>query len=195
MKTLEWMNFFLRQQREHNKRVFTISELSNVANASPAVTNVIVGRLVKRGVLERAARGLYGIPGAYTLDDLLPMIDSGAYVTGARVLFDQGLLLQAPTATLCFTDRRPFSLRRQTAAGLLIFRIVRPPIYAPPREGVRASVEQALCDLVWTTPDVTDLKMIYTFRNLDCLKSGALKRLAARYPSETREKINRLLSG
>ena len=45
MKALEWVRFFSAQREEHGKSVFTVAELANVADTSPAVVNVELGRL------------------------------------------------------------------------------------------------------------------------------------------------------
>lgn len=193
MKALEWMRYLRQQQIEHGKTVFTVSELANVASSSPAVTNVTLGRLVKRGVLDRIARGVYGLPGAVTVDDLLPFVDGGAYITGARVLFDEGFVTQSPSVTLCFTDRRPFRAGRDTGVGRLRFHVVKPPVYAPPESGVRARPEQALLDLVWTTPGSADLRSLYTFRNTSTLKRSILHRMARRYPPGVGERAMDLM--
>ncbi len=193
MKALAWTQYLTRQQKEYGKTVFTAAELANVAHASPAVANVMLGRLVRRGVLERVARGVYGIPGAATLETLLPQLDAGAYLTGARVLFDAGLITQSPSVTLCFSTRRTFRLERDTAVGRLRFRVVQPPVYAPPASGVRASPEQALCDLIWTTPPPVDLRSLYTFRHTANLRQTALRKLASRYPADVQDRVETLL--
>lgn len=193
MKALAWSHYFARQQKEHGKTVFTAAELANVAQASPAVANVMVGRLVKSGVLERVARGVYGVPGVATLEALLPRLDSGAYITGARVLFDAGLITQSPSVTMCFSTRRTFRRERDTAVGRLRFLVVQPPVYAPPETGVRVTPEQALFDLTWTTPGPVDLRSLYTFRNTAKLRQRVLRRLAPRYPMDVQDRVGSLL--
>lgn len=193
MKTLAWTQYLARQQREHGKNVFTAAELANVAHASPAVANVMLGRLVKQGVLERVARGVYGLPGAATLEALLPRLDAGAYITGARVLFDAGLITQSPSVTLCFSTRRTFRQERDTSVGRLRFVVVQPPVYAPPESGVRVAPEQALFDLAWTTSGPVELRSLYTFRNTATLRNNVLRRLASRYPADVRNRVTDLL--
>lgn len=195
MKALAWTQYLARQQREHGKTMFTTAELANVAHASPAVANVMLGRLVKQGVLERVARGVYGLPGAATVEALLPRLDAGAYITGARVLFDAGLITQSPSVTLCFSPRRTFRRERDTATGRLRFLVVQPPVYAPPESGVRAAPEQALFDLAWTTPRPVELRSLYTFRNTAKLRRNVLRGLASRYPAEAQDRVAALLHG
>ena len=57
MKVLEWMRFFTAQREQHGKSVFTVAELANVADTSPTVMNVELGRLVKQGVIRRWVPG------------------------------------------------------------------------------------------------------------------------------------------
>ena len=66
MKAIEWVRFFTGQRERHGKSVFTVAELANVASASPAVMNVELGRLVKRGVIRRWVPGRYGLPDSVT---------------------------------------------------------------------------------------------------------------------------------
>ena len=192
MKIVAWIRYFEQQQRDHRKTVFTTPELANIARASPAATNVMLARLVRNGVLERVTRGVYAMPGAATLDEVLPRIDTGAYITGARVLYDTGIVTQSPEITLCFTCRRPFRKQRDTSVGRVVFRVVRPPIYAPPGSGLRVGPEQALLDLAWATGGVSDLRALYTFRNTRNLRKAAFKRLAAAYPAEAVERVRPL---
>jgi hypothetical protein len=194
MKAIAWIRYFEQQRRNHRKTVFTTPELANIARASPAATNVMLARLVMYGVLERVARGIYAVPGTATLDEVLPQIDPGAYITGARVLFDAGFVTQSPEIALCFTDRRPFRKQRDTTVGRVVFRVVLPPVYAPPILGARTEPEQALLDLAWTAQGVSDLRAIYTFRNKRSFRKAVFHRMAASYPAETVERVQALLA-
>ena len=193
MKAHEWERFFASQRTEHGKHVFTVSELANVASASPTVVNVMLARLARRGVVERVTRGIYAPPGVATTDDVLPLIAPGAYITGARVLFDAGFITQVPLTTLCFTSRRPFRNERNTSLGRLKLMVMSPPVYEPPPAGVRASPEQALFDLALTTDAHVPLRGLYTFRHAGNFRRAELHRLATRYQSITRDKVNDLL--
>jgi len=53
MKAVEWVRFFTDQRASHGKSVFSVTELANVADASQAVINVQLGRLVRRGLIRR----------------------------------------------------------------------------------------------------------------------------------------------
>ena len=86
MKAVEWVRCLTDLRDRHNKRVFTVAELANVADASPAVINVELGRLVKRGLIRRWVPGRYGLPEGVTAAELVAAIDPDAYVTGAFAL-------------------------------------------------------------------------------------------------------------
>jgi hypothetical protein len=91
----------------------------------------------------------------------------------------------------CFTDRRPFRLRRVTPAGELEMIVTAPPVYAPPSGAVVVGPEQALCDLAWMASRRGGrLAGVYTFRNLDRLNGPALRRHRKRYP----DAVSRLLA-
>ena len=48
MKTLQWQNFLEEQSSVYGKKLFTVTELANVANTSPQSLNVELSRLKKR---------------------------------------------------------------------------------------------------------------------------------------------------
>jgi predicted transcriptional regulator of viral defense system len=106
MKTVVWLHFLSRQQREHAKGIFTCTELANVADGSPGVINVALGRLVRQGHMCRYAPGRYGLPEGVAVEELVASIDPDAYVTGAHALFRHGHITQIPREIDCFT-RRP----------------------------------------------------------------------------------------
>lgn len=185
MKTLDWHQFFLDQQRAHGKVLFTASELANVAQTSLHSLNTELGRLVARGLLYRYARALYGMPGVIRTDDLVAAVDPGAYVTGFFALFRHNLVTQVPVEVTCFTSRRHNrKADRPTPAGRLRFIHVPPRIYSKPKSGVLASAEQALCDFVWLNArDGIDPWSLVTFRHLETLDRQKLTRLLHRYPA------------
>lgn len=194
MKTVAWLHYLTRQQRQHGKGIFTRTELANVADASPAVINVELGRLVKRGVVRRYAPGRYGLPEGVAVEELATSIDPAAYVTGAYALFHHGHITQVPREIDCFTHRRHNrSRRRPTPFGTLVFICAGPRIHAHP-PGAVAGPAQAVCDLAWLlrrrglAP-----RSLYAFRGLDAL--AAPPDLFERYPETVREEVRRLLAG
>jgi hypothetical protein len=193
MKTVAWLHFLSRQQRQHGKGIFTCTELANVADGSPAVINVELGRLVRQGHIRRYAPGRYGLPEGVAVEELVTSIDPDAYVTGAYALFHHGYITQIPREIECFTRRRHNrSRRRATPFGTLVFICASPRVYSWP-QGAVADAAQAVCDLVCVlrrrglAP-----RSLYTFRNLDSLEISA--NLLARYPRTVREEVQRLLA-
>jgi len=182
MKAIEWVRFFTGQRERHGKSVFTVAELANVASASPAVMNVELGRLVKRGVIRRWVPGRYGLPDSVTAAELANAIDSDAYVTGAYALACHGVITQAPREIDCFTRRRHNRSRRgRTPLGSLVFVCVSPRIHHLPEPGSMAAAEQALCDLLYLlSRRGLDPRSLYTFRNLDRIAMSPV--LLGRYP-------------
>ena len=144
MKAVEWGRFLTEQRARYGKGVFSVTELANVADASPTVINVQLGRLVRQGVIRRWAPGRYGLPEGVTAEELACAIDGDAYVTGGYALARHGLITQQPREIECFTSRRHNrSRRRSTPLGTLVFICVSPRIHARPADGSLAPPEQA----------------------------------------------------
>jgi hypothetical protein len=197
MKALEWQEFFRRERERHGKVVFTVTELANAALASPGALNVQMARLLKRGLALRYARGRYGPTEGVSPEDLLPLVDSSAYVTGFYALHRHNLVTQVPFEITCFTNRRHNRSReRRGPLGKLVFVCVSPRIYARPARGLVAPPEQAFCDFLYLTARKSlAAESLVTFRNLDSLRAPALRRILARYPRMVAESARRILDG
>ena len=114
MKANAWREFLQQQRDQHGKVLFTVTELAHVAGVSRAALNVELARLRKQAILVKYAHGLYGLPGAVSVETLVSAIDPHAYITGHYALYLHNLVTQVPTTVTCFTDRR--SPRRENAA-------------------------------------------------------------------------------
>jgi hypothetical protein len=193
MKAVEWVRCLTDLRDRHGKHVFTVAELANIADASPAVTNVELGRLVKRGLIRRWVPGRYGLPEDVTASELAAAIDPDAYVTGAFALASQGYITQHVHEIDCFTRRRHNrSRRRPTPLGTLVFVCVGDRLHArPPHRGM-AAPGQALCDLVFLLRRRgLDARSLYTFRKLDDLAVPA--DVLGRYPRTVQEAVADIL--
>ena len=197
MKARDWSRYLEEQSREHGKRLFTITELANVARTSIGNLNVELSRLRKYGIIERYGRGIYGLPGINSPEVLLSELDSHAYITGGSALFLHHLISQIPVQITAFTDRRHGKARiRMTPMGAFRFVSVRAPIYAPPADGIIAGAEQALCDFVYLSRrDGTDPNIQVSFRNLDRISFPLLKDLLKYYPGTVARQIQEELMG
>jgi len=184
MKARDWRRYLEDQRRDHDKLIFTVTELANAADISRQALNVELGRLRKYGLIERYARGLYGPPGGVSPETLLPELDAHAYITGSYALFLHHIVAQVPVRITCFTDRRHGKARvRETPAGTFCFVCVGAPVYTPPSEEIIACPEQALCDYIYVCRrGGTDPLAQASFRNLKRLRSSRLRDLLARYP-------------
>ena len=124
MKTLDWLSFFADQRELHGKVIFSVAELANAARTSLHAVNTELGRLLRRGLIARYAHGRYGPVEGVAPEDLLPVLDPGAYITGFYALFRHHLVTQAPTEVTCFTNRRHNRRPdRISPAGKLRFRL------------------------------------------------------------------------
>lgn len=184
MTSNQWRRFLQDQERLHNKKVFTVTELANICGSSPHVLNVQLQRLCTQQILVRYARGRYGRPDSVTPESLVGQVDGGAYITGAYALYRHNLITQAPAEITCFTNRRHNRSRvRSSPVGRFAFVCVGPRIYCPPGEDPFAQPEQAMCDLVFLLRrNGLDARSQYTFRHLDRLDAHVLAGVAARYP-------------
>jgi hypothetical protein len=191
MKARNWSRYLEEQSREHGKRLFTITELANVARTSIGNLNVELSRLRKYGVIQRYARGIYGLPGINSPEILLPELDSHAYITGSFALFFHNLISQIPVQITSFTDRRHGNARvRMTPMGTYRFVSVKTPIYAPPEDGIIAGAEQALCDFVYLSRrDGTDPNIQVSFRNLDRISPRRISDFLNHYPGTVGRQI------
>jgi hypothetical protein len=194
MKAVEWQRFFRVQQEEHGKRVFTVTELANAAQASPRVLSVQMARLLKRGLALRYAQGRYGLATGVSPEDVLPWVDSSAYATGFYALYRHNLITQVPSEITCFTNRRHNRSReRESPLGKFVLVCVSPRIYARPAKGLIASPEQAFCDFLYLTGRKSlAAESLVTFRNLGSLRTRILVRLLARYPQTVTEAVQRV---
>jgi hypothetical protein len=191
VKANAWRKFFDQQRDQHGKILYTVTELANVAGASPTALNVELTRLRAQGILVRYAHGLYGPPGAVTPQILVRAIDSHAYITAHYALFVHNLVTQVPTAIICFSDRRsPRARQRDTPVGRLVFVCVRSGIYWPAAEGEMVSPAQALCDFVYLARrQAAAPEALVTFRNLAGLCDPDLPKIVARYPETVRRYV------
>lgn len=197
MKASAWRAYLQEQRENHAKVLFTLTELANVACASPAALNVELARLRRQGIIVRYAYGLYGMPGAVSPYVLVSAIDAHAYVTGHYALYDHQMVTQRPVTITCFTDRRsPRARTRITPVGRLIFVCVRGSVYMPARKPAVASPAQALCDYIYLSRrQGAEPEALVTFQNLDRISAEDLARVLARYPVTVQKHVQRLLPG
>lgn len=195
MKAREWSRYLEEQHRKYGKCLFTITELAHVARTSRRSLNVELSRLLEYELIERYARGIYGLPGIVLPEMLLPQLDSLAYITGEYALFHHHLIAQMPVRITCFTDRRHGNARlRPTPVGLFQFVSIKAPVYSPPRDGIIAEAEQAMLDFVYLSRrSGSDPDGQVTFRNLNRLFLPRIQDLLNRYPGTVGRAIRKIL--
>ena len=197
MKANAWRKFLDEQREQHGKVLFSVTELANVAGVSRAALNVELARLRKQAILVKYAHGLYGSPGAVSVETLLSAIDSHAYITGHYALFVHNLVTQVPATVTCFTNRRsPRARERATPIGRLMFVCVQSGVYAPMPESLIAPPIQALCDYVYLSRrQGVRTEALVTFRNLERIRTPDFPDVLARYPITVREDVERVFEG
>jgi hypothetical protein len=193
MKALEWVTLFQEQERHHGKRVFTLSELANASGGPVDVTRVALHRLLKRGIVIRVRRGLYGMKGIAEAFDAVPALDPTAYITGHTALFHNGLVTQAPSAVTCFTRRRYRQPMVATPLGSLVFFHASLRVYRHPGAPM-AGAEQALCDFAYAARmRGADPGALVTFRNLKRLDLETIRGELARFPDSVRRTVRAIV--
>jgi len=194
MRAVEWVRFLTAQRDQHGKGVFSVAELANVADTTPAVLNVQLGRLVRQGLIRRWVPGRYGLPGGVTAEELAAAIDADAYVTGAYALAQQGFITQQPREIDCFTRRRHNrSRRRTTPLGTLTFVCVNSRIHDLPSGGGIAPPAQAVCDLVYLLRRRgLEAGSLHTFRKLEQVVFPPA--VLARYPQTVQRAVSSLVA-
>jgi len=197
MKARDWQRFFEEQRRNHDKVLFTVTELANVSGSSRNTLNVELSRLIGQRIVVRYAHGVYGPSAAVPPARLVAYLDTRAYITGAYALGQHNLITQVPARVTCFTDRySPRGRKRETPVGRFIFVCVRSRVYNLPPEGHVAGPEQALCDFVYLARR-QGLRVVnqVTFRRLDSLDAHELESIGERYPATVRVEVSSLLRG
>ena len=196
MKTHDWLKYLQTELRQHGKKLFTVTELANAAGVPLHTVNVELNRLVKKDAISRYAHGKYGLPDAAGPEDLLPFLDTGAYITGFYALYRHNLITQVPAVITCFTNRRHDRSRiRKTPLGTFIFSCVSKKIYHFPEDGLITSPEQAFFD--WTYISLRQglrPETQVTLRTLNTLRPEIMAGLRLRYPKSVIEKVKQILS-
>ncbi len=192
MRAIEWNRFLQDQREQYGKVVFTATELANVGACKGASIKVVLQRLVAQGVIERFSDGRYGLPGAVTIEDLVPSLDSNAYITGMYALYRHQLITQVPVEIRCFSNRRHNRSRiRKTTLGRVVFVCVTGSVYSYPGDSLIAGAEQVLCDFVYDCRRrglrAVDL---VSFRNLERINISRLQKELQRYPATVSREIN-----
>ena len=195
MKANAWRKFLDEQREQHGKVLFTVTELANIAGVSRAALNVELARLRQQAILVKYAHGLYGLPGAVSVETLVAAIDPHAYITGHYALYVHNLVTQMPLTVTCFTDRRsPRARERGTPVGRLAFVCVRSGVYGPVPERLIAPPDQALCDYVYLARrQGVRPEALVTFRNLQRIRTPDFPALLARYPITVQKHVERVL--
>lgn len=191
MRATAWRKYFEEQRARHDKVLFTVTELANVAQASPATLNVQLARLCQQEIIVRYAHGLYGMPGVVSPQSLVAAIDPHAYITGHYALYEYQMVTQVPDSMTCFTNRRsPRARERVTPIGRLVFVCVRGSVYLPAPEAPIAPPAQALCDYVYLSRrHGAEPEALVTFRNLARIRAADLAPLWARYPVSVQKRV------
>lgn len=193
MTAIQWIKTIEKQSADFNKSIFTTTELASLSGQPRHFLLVQLSRLVKKGVLIRYKRGLYGKK-EQPVEELVPYLDSSAYCTGQYALFTHGLTTQIPNAVTCFTKRH-HCRNRILSAGSHTFEFFKPgaAIYSFPESGI-APPEQAFCDYVYFCRNRgLNPSSLATFRKLSGLNGKVIDTILLHYPKTVQKEVMGLL--
>ncbi len=105
MKTAEWLAFF-RQHRA--KKLFSLEDLLQMTAVRPKTLLVELSRLVRKGIVERPARGWYANPlNPPSLDEIAMALRFPSYISLEHALSRHNVLSQTAFAVTLVTTRPP----------------------------------------------------------------------------------------
>lgn len=113
MKIDEWLNFFKLHKR---KKIFSLSDLSQLTEEDKSLLAVQLNRLVKTGILKRVAYGWYGNPFAPpSLEEIAMVLRYPSYLSMEYALSKHGILSQMVYTLTLVTTKLPYTYRTERA--------------------------------------------------------------------------------
>lgn len=185
-----------RELRSTGKAFFTLSDLEKVTGLEKGSLYVSLNRWLKRGILERAQRGVYIIPGeGQRLDIVAGQIYFPCYLSFESALSRFGVLNLVPYSLTFATTRKT---RNATLLGReVLYRQIKDELFFgfDIEDGLYvAEAEKALLDLVYMN---TLGKASLPLEELDArsLSRRTLREYAGRFPSRVLKKLDEVLEG
>jgi predicted transcriptional regulator of viral defense system len=141
------------------EKLFHLSDLALLFGIeNPNTLRVTLNRYTREGLLYRIRRGLYGLVPPERIDPVrlaAALLHQYCYLSTETILWESGIILQTPQAiTFVSADARRFSIHgHRIVSRQLQDRFLHHPAGIFTRDGVRrATVERAVCDLLYFQP-------------------------------------------
>lgn len=144
----EWLDLF---RRNRQSKILHIQHLRVLTGMKPHTLRVALGRLARKGVVQRICRGYYANPfNLPSLEEISACIYQPSYVSLESALSRHGILSQIPYALTCVTTRLPWRL--STSFGRIEYHQLKKSFFFgfSRQEGYwLAEPEKALVDLIY----------------------------------------------
>ena len=197
VKVDEWLDFF-RQYKE--KKLFSLSDFIQLTGENKSSISVQLTRLVKSGVVCRAAQVWYENPFASpTPEEVAMVVRHPAYLSMEYALSKQGILSQVVYTITLITTKLPYTYNRNQT--IYEYHQVRKHLFwGYKREGtvLTAEPEKALLDLIYiryvSTREISvaELASLVNDMYIDGLNKETLHSYAERFNPVTRKVLNQL---
>lgn len=197
MKVDQWINFF---KQYTNKKLFSLSDINQLVNDTPANISIQLNRLIKSQVITRVAQRWYANPfNPPSLEEIAMVLRVPSYLSLEYALSRQGILSQHVYTLTLMTPTSPYTFQG-THATYEYHQIQKPLFtgYTQENNILIAIPEKALLDLIYIRGVKTKQFSLKRFESitqdmdLEAINSKLLKKYATLFGNNTQKIINHL---
>ncbi|MCG2817737.1 MAG: type IV toxin-antitoxin system AbiEi family antitoxin domain-containing protein [Actinomycetia bacterium] len=186
----------VKELQTTEKVFFTLADLEKVTGLGRKSIYVALNRWLKRGVLERAGRGIYVLPGSgVRLEAIAGQLYFPCYLSFESALNRAGVLNMVPYSLTFATTRKT---KRLSLLGRAVeYRQIKKELFFGFEAGDRlyiAEAEKALLDLVYMST-LGKASLPLDEMDLRPLSRQALRDYAERFPPRVAGKLDEILQG
>lgn len=186
----------VKELRSTEKEFYTLADLEKVTGLGRKSIYVALNRWLKRGVLERAGRGIYVLPGSgVRLEAVAGQLYFPCYLSFESALNRAGVLNMVPYSLTFATTRKT---KRLSLLGRAVeYRQIKKELFFGFEAGDRlyiAEAEKALLDLVYMST-LGKASLPLDEMDLRPLSGQTLADYAERFPPRVAGKLDEILQG
>jgi predicted transcriptional regulator of viral defense system len=182
------------------------SSLLLAGNVSQETIHKQLSRWVAKGKLTQLRRGLYALSGPYLKTELHPflianMLKKASYISMQSALGHYNMIPEYVPVTTCITTGRPEEIN--TGLGKYIFRHIKKNLFwgysemelARKNRVFIATIEKALLDLIYLTPDSDSIDFINELRlqNTEKINITTLRQYSNKFGTPKMQRAANLL--
>ena len=192
MKVDEWLGFF---KQHSEKKLFSISDLSQLTSIPKSTLSVELTRLVKAKVINRASQLWYENPfNTPSTEEIAMIIRYPTYISMEYALSKHGILSQATYTITLMTTKLPYTYKtKQTIYEY--HQISKSLFWGYTKEGIVqiAQPEKALLDLIYIRHiknkelTIDGIKSLANDMSLEQFNLGTLSKYSQKYSEKTRK--------